>query len=197
MQAAGQTRAAAYNALDLDLTTHVSRSRLSTRPLRRDRPHRRGWDGPSLSGHECGKETMRHRIPVGAVLMTSVVLAGLGCQQSSETEVTDQTAEALVAGVPTFRVDPDWPAVPAQWKLGDVSSVAIDAQDNVWMLHRPRTLSGDEAEMAAPAVIGFDSEGNFIRAWGGAGDGYEWPQREHGLHIDHRGVCLAWREQLS
>ena len=133
---------------------------------------------------------MRHRIPVGAVLMTSVVLAGLGCQQSSDTEVTHQTAEALVAGVPTFRVDPDWPAVPAQWKLGDVSSVAIDAQDNVWMLHRPRTLSGDEAEMAAPAVIGFDSEGNFIRAWGGAGDGYEWPQREHGLHIDHRG--FAW-----
>ncbi len=41
--------------------------------------------------------------------------------------------------------------------------------------------------MAAPAVIGFDPEGNFIRAWGGAGDGYEWPQREHGLHIDHQG----------
>ncbi len=133
---------------------------------------------------------MKRRIPVGAVLMTSVVLAGVGCQQSSETEVMAQSAGAPAAGVPTFRVDPDWPEVPAKWKLGDVSSVAIDAQDNVWMLHRPRTLSGEEAEMAAPAVIGFDPEGNFIRAWGGAGDGYEWPQREHGLHIDHQG--FAW-----
>ena len=133
---------------------------------------------------------MKRRIPIGAVLMTSVVLAGVGCQQSSETEVAAQTAEAPAAGVPTFRVDPDWPEVPAEWKLGDVSSVAIDAQDNVWMLHRPRTLSGDEAEMAAPAVIGFDPEGNFIRVWGGAGDGYEWPQREHGLHIDHQE--FAW-----
>ena len=58
---------------------------------------------------------MKRRIPVGAVLMTSVVLAGVGCQQSSETEVAAQTAEAPAAGVPTFRVDPDWPEVPAEW----------------------------------------------------------------------------------
>ena len=130
---------------------------------------------------------MKRRIPVGAVLMTSVVLFILGCQPSSETEVTAQPDESPATGVPTFRVDPDWPEVPAEWKLGNVSSVAIDAQDNVWMLHRPRTVSGDDAERAAPAVIGFDPEGNFIRAWGGAGDDYEWPQREHGLHIDHQG----------
>ena len=133
---------------------------------------------------------MTRRIPVGAAWMTSVVLAGLGCQPSFETEVTAQTAETPATGVPTFRVDPDWPQVPAESKLGDVSAVAIDAQDNVWMLHRPRTLSGEDAEMAAPAVIGFDPEGNFIRAWGGAGEGYDWPQREHGLHIDHQG--FAW-----
>ena len=29
--------------------------------------------------------------------------------------------------------------------------------------------------------------GNFIKAWGGAGNGYEWPEREHGIHIDHKG----------
>ena len=42
--------------------------------------------------------------------------------------------------LPTFEVDRTWPKVPAKWKLGDVSSFAIDAQDNVWLLHRPRTL---------------------------------------------------------
>jgi DNA-binding beta-propeller fold protein YncE len=77
--------------------------------------------------------------------------------------------------------------VPEQWRLGDVSSVAIDAAGNAWLLHRPRTLPVEEANMAAPPVIGFDREGNFLRAWGGEGEGYEWPQREHGIHIDHQG----------
>ncbi len=123
-------------------------------------------------------------------LIASITLTGVGCGQSSETNVAAQVEESSAAGIPTFRVDHDWPQVPAQWRLGDVSSIAIDAQDNAWLLHRPRTLPPDEAGMAAPAVLGFDSEGNFLDAWGGAGDGYEWPQREHGLHIDYRG--FAW-----
>ena len=130
---------------------------------------------------------MKLSIPFSVVLIASITLTGVGCQRSAEMEVAAQVEENPAGGVPRFRVDQDWPQVPAQWRLGDVSSIAIDAQDNAWLLHRPRTLSPDEAEMAAPAVLGFDSEGNFLDAWGGAGDGYEWPQREHGLHIDHRG----------
>ena len=34
--------------------------------------------------------------------------------------------------LPTFEADAAWPQVPAKWKLGDPSSFAIDAQDNVW-----------------------------------------------------------------
>ena len=75
----------------------------------------------------------------------------------------------------------------AKWKLGDPSSIAIDAQDNVWVLHRPRTLKPEQAAMAAPPVIVFDTAGNYIKAWGGAGNGYEWPEREHGIHIDYKG----------
>ena len=41
--------------------------------------------------------------------------------------------------------------------------------------------------MAAPPVIVFDTAGNYIKAWGGAGQGYEWPEREHGIHIDYKG----------
>ena len=130
---------------------------------------------------------MKRRIPFHLALIMSVTLAGVGCQQSTETEEATPVADASVAGVPTFRVDPDWPQVPAQWKLGDVSSIAIDAQDNAWILHRPRVLPPDEAGMAAPPVLGFDSEGNFLAAWGGGAEGYEWPQREHGIHIDHQG----------
>src|SRR5262249_12088373 len=89
--------------------------------------------------------------------------------------------------LPTFEVDRGWPKVPAQWKLGDASSIAIDAKDNVWVLHRPRTLKPEQASMAAPPVIVFDTAGNYIKAWGGAGNGYEWPEREHGIHIDNKG----------
>ena len=87
--------------------------------------------------------------------------------------------------LPMFEVDHAWPKVPAKWKLGDASSMAIDAQDNIWVLHRRRTLKPEQA--AAPPVIVFDSAGNYIKAWGGDGDGYEWPQREHGIYIDYKG----------
>jgi len=92
--------------------------------------------------------------------------------------------------VPTFAVDASWPKVPPQWKLGDASSIAIDAQDNVYVLHRPRTLKPEDAAKAAPPVMVFDPAGNFVKSWGGPGSGFEWPEREHGIHIDHKG--FAW-----
>ncbi|OFW03033.1 MAG: hypothetical protein A3I61_05405 [Acidobacteria bacterium RIFCSPLOWO2_02_FULL_68_18] len=95
---------------------------------------------------------------------------------------------AQTRSLPTFEVDKAWPALPPKWKLGDPSSFAIDARDNVWLLHRPRTLlEPAAAKMAAPAVIVFDQAGNFVRAWGGDAPGYQWPEREHGIHIDARG----------
>ena len=121
---------------------------------------------------------MNRRIAISVALMLLVTLPGVGYAQSPEPSN---------GAVPTFRVDPDWPEVPAQWKLGEVSSIAIDAAGNAWLLHRAYTLPPDEAHMAAPAVVGFNGEGGFLDAWGGAGDGYDWPQREHGLHIDHQG----------
>ena len=96
-------------------------------------------------------------------------------------------AQAQTRSLPTFEVDRAWPKVPSQWKLGDPSSMAIDAKDNVWVLHRPRTLKPADAAKAAPPVIVFDTAGNYVKAWGGAGSGYEWPEREHGIHIDYKG----------
>ena len=90
-------------------------------------------------------------------------------------------------GIPVFEVDPSWPAVPPQWKLGDASSIGIDAEDNVYVLHRPRTLHISLYPQAAPPILVFDSAGRFVRAWGGPGNGHEWPEREHGIHVDHKG----------
>jgi hypothetical protein len=118
---------------------------------------------------------------VGAAAMVAAFSMG-GCAGTST-----ETAEAEVRGMPQFEVDPAWPKLPAKWRLGDPSSIGIDAQDNVYVLHRPRTLKGEERNMAAPAVVVFDSAGNFIRAWGGPGPGYDWPEREHGIHVDYKG----------
>src|SRR5437899_4619761 len=98
-----------------------------------------------------------------------------------------QAVQAQSCSVPTFEVDRSWPKVPPQWKLGDASSAAIDAKDNVWVLHRPRTLKPEDKSKAAPPVVVFDTAGTYVKAWGGAGNGYEWPEREHGIHIDNKG----------
>ena len=98
--------------------------------------------------------------------------------------VTEQILATSMEQVPAFELDPLWPRIPAEWKLGDVSSVAVDAHDHVWVLHRPRTLAPEDERMAAPPVLEFDPAGNVVRAWGGPADGLEWPEREHGIHVD-------------
>jgi len=95
-------------------------------------------------------------------------------------------AQQQPRALPTFAVDAAWPKVPDKYKLGDISSIALDAQDNAYVLHRPRTLKPEDAAKAAPSVVVFDPAGNFIKAWGGEGVGYEWPQREHGIYIDNK-----------
>ena len=124
---------------------------------------------------------------ITAVLIGIALTATLAAQAPART--------AVARSVPTFEVDKNWPKVPAQWKLGDVSSFAVDAQDHIWALHRPRTLvKPEDVPKRAPAVIVFDTTGTYIKSWGGdpstplgAGGTYEWPQREHGIHIDSKG----------
>ena len=44
------------------------------------------------------------------------------------------------ARVPTFQPDPSWPAIPNKWVFGEVSSVAVDSKDHIWILQRPATI---------------------------------------------------------
>lgn len=99
-------------------------------------------------------------------------------------------AEAQAASdkpMPIFEVDAAWPHKPQDIRFGDVSSISIDAEDNAFVLTRPRTLNDEDYPMRAPPVTVFDPDGNYLRGWGGEGDGYEWPQREHGIMIDSKG----------
>ena len=56
-----------------------------------------------------------------------------------------------VEKVPVFEVDPMWPKLPNNWVLGNVSKIVVDRHDNVWLIHRPRTVSADKTP-AAPVV---------------------------------------------
>ena len=122
-----------------------------------------------------------------ALLSALLIAAAWGGKRLPNAAFSVRAAGPQGRSLPIFEVDPAWPKVPAKWKIGDASSFAIDAQDNIWLLHRPLTLKPEQAAMAAPPVIVFDSAGNYIKAWGGDGQGYEWPQREHGIYIDYKG----------
>ncbi len=100
---------------------------------------------------------------------------------------------------PTFKVDANWPQpLPNNWILGQVSGVATDANDHIWVLQRPASLTDDERGATftpphsrccapAPSVLEFDAAGKLLRSWGGPGQGYDWPANEHGIHVDHKG----------
>jgi hypothetical protein len=104
-----------------------------------------------------------------------------------------QTVEA-----PRFEVDPLWPKpLPNGWVMGNVIGVGVDSRDHVYLIHRQESVTGVEnaagvepkqAECcsAAPPVLEFDSDGNLIKAWGGPGEGYVWPQSNHGISIDNK-----------
>jgi DNA-binding beta-propeller fold protein YncE len=96
-------------------------------------------------------------------------------------------AGAMAAEPPRMQVDPSWPKpLPHNWALGEISGVAVDAADNVWIIQRPGSLTSGKTG-AAPPVIEFDPAGNVRRAWGGPGKGYDWFENEHGITVDPKG----------
>lgn len=70
------------------------------------------------------------------------------------------SAGAIAEGnAPEFEVDPSWPKPLADnWLIGQVGGLAVDRNDNIWILQRARTLTGDEAG----ATDAFDADGNPI-----------------------------------
>jgi len=115
--------------------------------------------------------------------------------------VLQRKAAVEAAGVqaPTFEVDPFWPKpLPNHWLIGMTIGVSVDAQEHVWIVHRQGSLEPGELHAssnppiaqccaAAPPVLEFDQAGNLLRHWGGPGQGYDWPNSNHGITIDYKG----------
>jgi DNA-binding beta-propeller fold protein YncE len=60
----------------------------------------------------------------------------------------------------------------------------VDAQDHIWVLHRPRSIPAERRANAAPPVLEFDAAGTLLTSWGGDAAGFDWPEREHGIWVD-------------
>jgi len=118
---------------------------------------------------------------VGLALMAFVIASAISPRVLGRVAA----AKSAYAGkFPVFEVDPAWPQLPSNWVLGVVSKVAVDRHDNVWIIHRPRTVPASKT--SAPPVVELDANGKFVQGWGGEGAGYDWPDAEHNVFVDYK-----------
>ncbi len=140
---------------------------------------------------------MKRNLSVGLALAGLLVTLGVS-QRMLEQRASAQAKGAMQA--PRFEVDPMWPKpMPNHWVMGNVIGVGVDKQDNVYIIHRgagsleakeiyaTTTPPSADCCVPAPPVVEFDAAGNFVRAWGGPGKGFEWPDSNHGITPDSKG----------
>jgi len=138
----------------------------------------------------------RRNVFIGAGFIA--LLAALGVSQSVlEKKALAQGGSGISA--PRFEVDPMWPKpLPNGWYIGQAIGVWADNQDHIWIIHRSDSLDPVEAAAdqnpptgecckKAPPIIEFDQAGNVVHAWGGPGQGYDWPDSNHGIYADTKG----------
>jgi hypothetical protein len=101
---------------------------------------------------------------------------------------------------PKYRFDPDWPRpLPNKWKMGGVTGLAVDKNDNIWVLNRPNDLTDIElhAELTPPiadccvhppSMIHIDKNGNVIAS-------FDAPQG-HGMDVDSKGFVYIGQDTV-
>jgi hypothetical protein len=160
------------------------------------------------------------QLQVRQVGVKSMLLAAYGALAGCAEPVTEARAQGSSAApsgrveahiqqftdrpIPRFAVDAGWPAVPKDMMLGQIPGLAVDSEDNVWILQRPNSLGPTDTGLdqdpaiavccrAAPHVMKFAKDGALLEAWGGPEhapeiDGVsQWPSNVHGLYVDDEG----------
>ena len=101
------------------------------------------------------------------------------------------TSGAQAQSAPRYIFDPAWPkALPNKWKIGGVTGLAVDKDDNVWVLNRPNDTLDIEGHaglnpptadccIRPPSMIHIDKNGSVIGS-------FEAPQG-HGMDVDSQG----------
>ena len=95
---------------------------------------------------------------------------------------------------PRYIFDPAWPkALPNKWKMGGVTGLAVDKDDNVWVLNRPNDTLDIEGHagltppvadccVRPPALIHIDKNGTVIGSFDA--------MQGHGMDVDSQGFVL-------
>ena len=114
--------------------------------------------------------------------------------------VTLAVDELPAQEAPGFMFDPTWPKpLPNNWKIGGITGLAVDADDNVWVLNRPNDLTALELRVEPsppialccarpPSMIHFDRNGNVIGS-------FDAPQG-HGMDVDNEGFVYIGQDTV-
>src|SRR5688572_32080985 len=101
---------------------------------------------------------------------------------------------------PRYLFDPTWPkTMPNKWKIGGVTGLAVDKDDNVWVLNRPNDLRDLELQAEPspaisdcctrpPSMIHIDKSGNIIGS-------FDAPQG-HGMDVDSQGFVYIGQDTV-
>ncbi len=99
-----------------------------------------------------------------------------------------------------YYADPTWPqTLPNNWKVGGITGLAIDANNNIWVLNRPNDLSDMELLnevsppiaqccIRPPSMIHLDQIGNVIGSFNA-------PQG-HGMDVDENGFVYIGQDTV-
>jgi DNA-binding beta-propeller fold protein YncE len=129
------------------------------------------------------------------IVVAAALLAGIA-MVSSYTATGTQAQGA----VPRFKFDPEWPKqLPNKWKMGGVTGLAVDRNDNVWVLNRPNDLTDIELHaeptppraiccVRPPAMIHLDKNGNVIGSFDTA--------QGHGMDVDSAGFLYIGQDTV-
>ena len=110
------------------------------------------------------------------------------------------TAGAQAPSAPRYFFDPTWPKpLPNKWKMGGVTGLAVDKDDNVWVHNRPNDLTDIELEaeltppiadccVRPPSMIHIDKNGTVIGS-------FDAPQG-HGMDVDSKGFVYIGQDTV-
>jgi hypothetical protein len=104
------------------------------------------------------------------------------------------------SGAPRFHFDPGWPKpLPNKWKMGGVTGLAVDANDDVWVYNRPNDLTRIELHaeptppvadccVRPPSMIHINKAGDVIGS-------FDAPQG-HGMDVDSKGFVYLGQDTV-
>src|SRR5258706_14583471 len=117
------------------------------------------------------------------------------------------TLGAQGLSAPKYKFDTDWPKpLPNKWKMGGVTGLAVDKDDNVWVYDRPNDLTSFEleAELTPPIADCCTRPPSMIHIAGHDGPGYkdgdviesfDAPQG-HGMAVDKQGFLYLGQNNV-